>query len=187
MKNREDGKFGTLGVGLDTIAQWLNEEGVKFTREENRIRVIYQTNRWRSLTLGVNVGERFLILGAWGLHSLKGDSPEDTNRIMRGVLLLNYDLVGVKFQLDKDDDIGVTAEYDIVSVSKPEFMMGLRTILSAADQLIDRVLNPIPPPESTIPACDSCGQPLRWIVQYKRWWCRNCKKYAPATLPPPTE
>jgi sporulation protein YlmC with PRC-barrel domain len=26
--------------------------------------------------------------------------------------------------------------------------------------------------------CPSCGEPLRWIEQYKRWYCEKEKKYA---------
>ncbi len=34
--------------------------------------------------------------------------------------------------------------------------------------------------------CPTCGKPARWIPQYKRWWCDNCKKYLPPTYPPPS-
>ena len=31
--------------------------------------------------------------------------------------------------------------------------------------------------QSTQPLCPTCGQPLTWIPQYKRWYCYNDKKY----------
>lgn len=27
------------------------------------------------------------------------------------------------------------------------------------------------------PACPTCGKPLTYIEQYKRWYCYNCSKY----------
>jgi sporulation protein YlmC with PRC-barrel domain len=31
--------------------------------------------------------------------------------------------------------------------------------------------------QSTQTLCPTCGQPLTWIDQYKRWYCYNEKKY----------
>ncbi|MGA3291150.1 MAG: hypothetical protein ABSD42_13030 [Candidatus Bathyarchaeia archaeon] len=31
--------------------------------------------------------------------------------------------------------------------------------------------------QSTQPLCPTCNQPLKWIPQYKRWYCYNDKKY----------
>jgi len=31
--------------------------------------------------------------------------------------------------------------------------------------------------QSTQPLCPTCGKPLTWIPQYKRWYCYNDKKY----------
>ena len=31
--------------------------------------------------------------------------------------------------------------------------------------------------QSSSPLCPTCGQPLTWIPQYKRWYCYNDKKY----------
>ncbi len=25
--------------------------------------------------------------------------------------------------------------------------------------------------------CPSCGSPMRWVQQYNRWWCDNCRDY----------
>jgi sporulation protein YlmC with PRC-barrel domain len=32
-------------------------------------------------------------------------------------------------------------------------------------------------PVDTTPLCPTCGKPLTWIPQYKRWYCYNDKKY----------
>ena len=37
---------------------------------------------------------------------------------------------------------------------------------------------PTPPMPSQQHACPLCGQPLRYISEYQRWWCDNCKRYA---------
>ena len=31
--------------------------------------------------------------------------------------------------------------------------------------------------KSTQPVCPTCNKPLKWIPQYKRWYCYNDKKY----------
>jgi sporulation protein YlmC with PRC-barrel domain len=31
--------------------------------------------------------------------------------------------------------------------------------------------------QTTQPLCPTCGKPLTWIPQYKRWYCYNDKKY----------
>jgi hypothetical protein len=37
---------------------------------------------------------------------------------------------------------------------------------------------PAPPPAATTPVCSTCGGPLTYIEQYKRWYCYKCQKYA---------
>ena len=31
--------------------------------------------------------------------------------------------------------------------------------------------------QTTAPTCPTCGGPLRYVEQYKRWWCDRDKKY----------
>ncbi|MEM3538612.1 MAG: PRC-barrel domain-containing protein [Nitrososphaerales archaeon] len=40
-------------------------------------------------------------------------------------------------------------------------------------------VTPIPTPatQTTQPICPTCGKPLTYIQQYKRWYCYNEKKY----------
>jgi sporulation protein YlmC with PRC-barrel domain len=33
------------------------------------------------------------------------------------------------------------------------------------------------PQQQSQPMCPTCGKPLTWIPQYKRWYCYNEKKY----------
>lgn len=41
------------------------------------------------------------------------------------------------------------------------------------------LLKPKPKIEAVAPnLCPTCGKPLTYIEQYKRWYCYNCKKYA---------
>ena len=37
---------------------------------------------------------------------------------------------------------------------------------------------PTQPMPSQQHVCPLCGQPLRYISEYQRWWCDNCKRYA---------
>ena len=36
---------------------------------------------------------------------------------------------------------------------------------------------PVQPKQSNQQLCPTCGQPLTWIPEYKRWYCYNEKKY----------
>ncbi|MBO3842198.1 MAG: hypothetical protein FGF48_07260 [Candidatus Brockarchaeota archaeon] len=36
--------------------------------------------------------------------------------------------------------------------------------------------NPPPPPEPAY-YCPTCGNPLTYIPQYRRWYCHHCRKY----------
>jgi sporulation protein YlmC with PRC-barrel domain len=44
-----------------------------------------------------------------------------------------------------------------------------QTVQAAAAQPVQQ--------QSTQPMCQTCGNPLTWIPQYKRWYCYNEKKY----------
>lgn len=39
------------------------------------------------------------------------------------------------------------------------------------------IQQPAQPPPKQYP-CATCGQPLTYVQQYKRWYCNNCRKYA---------
>jgi len=40
-------------------------------------------------------------------------------------------------------------------------------------------LPPPPTPTQQLFYCTTCGKPMSFIEQYKRWYCDNCKTYAP--------
>jgi hypothetical protein len=42
---------------------------------------------------------------------------------------------------------------------------------------------PAAPKLANGPACQSCGKPTEHIAQYDRYYCRDCKKYAPKGSP----
>jgi len=192
-----------MAVTLETIAKWLDEEGIKYEKVNDRLRVVYETDCWESLALHCYLSEdgKWLIIYT-EFDSITDDSSEEQNRKMTGLLQLNYRLPGVKFQMDDELGIGLSTEYDTVSVSKDELITGINTLLEAADALDKEVLSPeevvsealkeleeaiseeeVPPPPE--PTCETCDQPLTWIAQYKRWYCKKCGKYGSATLPPP--
>ena len=39
------------------------------------------------------------------------------------------------------------------------------------------VQQPVQPQQSNQQLCPTCGKPLTWIPEYKRWYCYNEKKY----------
>jgi len=39
---------------------------------------------------------------------------------------------------------------------------------------------PTPPIPQQVFYCRNCGKPLTYISQYQRWYCENCRAYAPS-------
>ncbi len=46
----------------------------------------------------------------------------------------------------------------------------------------EKSTKPPPPPPSTQTKvfCTNCGKPLTYVQQYQKWYCENCKQYAPS-------
>jgi hypothetical protein len=39
---------------------------------------------------------------------------------------------------------------------------------------------PLPPPAQSKFFCTNCGKTLTYVQQYQKWYCENCKQYAPS-------
>jgi len=45
---------------------------------------------------------------------------------------------------------------------------------------------PMPaPPPPRLPFCTHCAAPSMWVPQYARYYCPNCRRWLPASIPPP--
>jgi hypothetical protein len=52
-------------------------------------------------------------------------------------------------------------------------------IVAGIVALIRKEIPSPPPPPQQVFYCTNCGKPMSFIEQYKRWYCSNCKIYAP--------
>jgi sporulation protein YlmC with PRC-barrel domain len=93
----------------------------------------------------------------------------------------------VAFQVGKagvalvvEDGAGETAtiEWDEVQAAADFILLKPQTVKAeAAAAPVQAQAAPVAASQKNQPACPSCGKPLTWIPQYKRWYCYNEKKY----------
>jgi sporulation protein YlmC with PRC-barrel domain len=61
--------------------------------------------------------------------------------------------------------------------------MQQQPVMQQPVQPVQPVMQPVQPqpvhqqPQASQPMCPTCGKPLTWIAQYKRWYCYSDKKY----------
>lgn len=48
-----------------------------------------------------------------------------------------------------------------------------------------RVTRPTTPSPGFMTACRKCGEQMKFIDKYQRWYCQTCKEYGSANIPPP--
>jgi len=71
------------------------------------------------------------------------------------------------------DFILLKATQSTGSLSEEEKVFGAGASQSQQQQTVQAEVQK----QSTQPLCPTCGKPLTWIPQYKRWYCYNDKKY----------
>lgn len=124
----------------ENVERWLDEEGIKYEGEDGKLKVIYKTDRWTSVALYCTLSDDGKWLFTYTFFvSIKDDEPEEQNGKMIDLLQMNLIWPGVKFQLDDELSIGMSTEYDAVSVSKEEFITGISTILGSVDEFAEKV------------------------------------------------
>ena len=87
---------------------------------------------------------------------------------------------GVSLAVDKEDGESITVEWDTVQAAsdfiilKPESQSKIET---EPQKQTEEVVIQQKSSQQNPPLCPTCGKPLTWIPQYKRWYCYKDKKY----------
>ena len=79
---------------------------------------------------------------------------------------------GISLSVENDDGEIQTIEWNEVQAASDFIIIkpqGQSITQEPAQQNLSK--------QKTVPICPSCGKPLTWIPQYKRWYCYNDKKY----------
>lgn len=96
-----------MGVTLKDIEKWFSEEEIKYDEADDRLKVVYETDRWKSVTLYCTLSDDGKWLFTYTFFtSIEDDEVEEQNRKMIGLLQMNLKWPGVKFQLDDELSIG---------------------------------------------------------------------------------
>ena len=80
-------------------------------------------------------------------------------------------------KVDKVGDIVILKEVVEVPVAQAP--------AAEAKPVVKEEAKPAVTPEEVVVNCPSCGKPAAWFGDKKRWYCYNCKKWLPKSLPPP--
>ena len=94
---------------------------------------------------------------------------------------------GISLSVENDGGQGQTVEWEDVQAASDFILLKPvgQSAYEAEDQEVTLKTEPYVAPVtatpkqkgSTQPLCPTCGKPLTWIPQYKRWYCYNDKKY----------
>ena len=85
---------------------------------------------------------------------------------------------GVSLAVETEDGETKTVEWESVQAAsdfvilKPESQS-----YKAQEMQTEVVTSKQKSSQRSAPLCPTCGKPLTWIPQYKRWYCYNDKKY----------
>jgi len=73
---------------------------------------------------------------------------------------------------------------DLLPEREREEFVEVRPPEKRKPKLEEEKVVPVPPPlEVEERKCLTCGQELNYVEKYDRWYCYNCKKYAPEEIP----
>jgi hypothetical protein len=121
------------------------------------------------------------LVGAFGLRS----GVTLVGWAVGGVILSIIGLVGVAFVRSHPRAAGtmmVISGLLGMFVALGLWVGALLLVVAGIIALVRKEKKPPPPP---MPAstyyCTNCGKPMSWVSQYQRWYCENCKTYAPSS------
>lgn len=135
--------------------------------------------------LGIVVAPAFFLLGAF--VTAFGGPATLLAWAVGGVILSAIGLIGAAFVKSHPRPAGATMIISgilglFVALG---FWVGALLLLVAGIIALIRKEKPMqPPPPAPVPQpvfyCTTCGKPLTFISQYRRWYCESCKAYPPS-------
>lgn len=90
---------------------------------------------------------------------------------------------GISLSVEKDNGEIRNVSWDEVQAAsdfillKPQVQVQPQVTYQQQPQVQQQPQPQAAPQQPSQPMCPTCGKPLTWIPQYKRWYCYNEKKY----------
>lgn len=126
-----------LSMGkLDGIATLLDEIGIVYSKEENGILMVWDTEQFDELRVLIltDPDEKWLFITA--LFTNFDNIPEDRqHKLMYDLLVASWKVNGVKFVITSDNNIAVTAETNDMDLTGEELRTLIDNTVGACDIL----------------------------------------------------
>jgi sporulation protein YlmC with PRC-barrel domain len=100
-------------------------------------------------------------------------------RLIGRVKDVNFEIgkLGISISVEKSDGSVENISWDAVQAAT-DFILLKPQVQTQAQFQPQVQFQPQPQVQQPAqPLCPTCGKPLTWIPQYKRWYCYNDKKY----------
>lgn len=123
---------------LDYISEILDEIGIKYTHEDERILTRWETDNFDDLKVSIftNRDETWIYFLA-PFSCFRDFSPEQQNKLAIEMLKASWKVDGVQFVIDDDEDIMVMAETNNLNMSSEEAVTLLRNVVGGCELLYD--------------------------------------------------
>ena len=186
------------------VESWVRHLQIPYTREylDNGLpflRTKHRTSRYSYISILINCNDTWLNTISSNLLSIQ-DTPEKARpRILRELLRLNHEWMGIKLALNDDDKLYLSRAYPATTVTRDDLSLGLQIMLEAADEIsikidtmpdlfkevVEKVQEIAESSEEgtqsqrmhAVPNCPICQQPATYIQQYYRYYCYPCERY----------
>jgi len=125
---------------LDQIMELLDELDVKYKRvNDEMLSMIWETEKISDLKVQIIAPEDSVWMYIVAPFRMPNMSPEQKNKLYFKMLRENWERNGVKFSIDKDGDIVVSAEVADVDLEPDELRRHISIVLSGADWLWEQI------------------------------------------------
>jgi len=125
---------------LDEISALLDELGIKYEWvNDEKLLMIWETGKIRDLKVQILAPEGSVWMYVVAPFKMPEMSVEEKNELYFKLLRENWDRNGVKFSIDEDGDIMVSAEVADFDLEADELQRHINIVLSASDWLWDQI------------------------------------------------
>ena len=123
---------------MDYISGLLDELGIKYTYDDDRILTRWETDNFDDLKVSIftNRDESWIYFLA-PFSNFYEFAGEDRNELAVEMLKASWKVDGVQFVIDDDDDIMVMAESNNLKMSPQEAVTLLRNVVGGCEVLYD--------------------------------------------------
>ncbi|MFX0108787.1 MAG: hypothetical protein ACFE7R_10905 [Candidatus Hodarchaeota archaeon] len=121
---------------LDEIATTLDEIGIIYTKEENGLLMIWDTDQFDELKVLIltSSDEEWLFITAF-FTNFDNIPADQQHQLMHDMLTSSWKVNGVKYVITSDNNIAVSAETNDTELSGEELMTLIENTVQACDHM----------------------------------------------------